>query len=67
MRELPLDYRQIVLLHYGEGLTCAEAARVLNISHGAARVRLFRAREQLRQRLGTALGLEAPAEEDSRQ
>jgi RNA polymerase sigma-70 factor (ECF subfamily) len=52
VRHLPLDYRQMVLLHYGEELTCAEAARVLGISHGAARVRLFRARELLRQRLG---------------
>src|SRR4051794_6911849 len=58
VRELPLDYRQIVLLHYGEGLSCAEAATVLGISHGAARVRLHRAREQLRRRLGAVAGEE---------
>jgi RNA polymerase sigma-70 factor (ECF subfamily) len=50
--ELPLGLRQLVLLHYGEGLSCAEAAIVMGISHGAARVRLFRAREQLRRQLG---------------
>lgn len=50
--ELPVEYRHLVLLHYGEGMSCAEAARVVNISHGAARVRLFRAREMLRQKLG---------------
>jgi RNA polymerase sigma-70 factor (ECF subfamily) len=62
VRELRLDYRQIVLLHYGEGLSCAEAAVVLGITHGAARVRLHRAREQLRQRLGALFGDERGSE-----
>ncbi len=60
---LPLQLREMVLLHYGEGLTCAEAATVVGISHGAARVRLFRAREQLRQALGPLFEEPAPAEE----
>lgn len=61
--DLPLGYRELVLLHYGEGFSCAEAGAALGISHGAARVRLFRAREQLRQKLGSLIVEPAEGEE----
>lgn len=48
---LPDDYRTIVTLRDLEELSTAEAARVLNISEGAARVRLHRARQALRKML----------------
>ena len=60
--ELPLGQRELVLLHYSEGLSCAEAARAMGISHGAARVRLFRAREQLRLKLGGMMEEDASRE-----
>ena len=45
---LPEDYRSIVILRDIEELPTAEAAAILNISEGAARVRLHRARQALR-------------------
>lgn len=46
--QLPLDYREVVILRDIEELSTAEAAALLNISEGAARVRLHRARQALR-------------------
>lgn len=46
--QLPPDYRAIVTLRDLEEFSTAEAARALNISEGAARVRLHRARQALR-------------------
>lgn len=46
--QLPDDYRTIVTLRDIEELSTAEAARILEISEGAARVRLHRARQALR-------------------
>ncbi len=46
--QLPPDYRLVVILRDLEGLSTAEAARVLDISEGALRVRLHRARQALR-------------------
>jgi RNA polymerase sigma-70 factor (ECF subfamily) len=43
--------RTIVHLHRFEGLTFAEIGRVLGLSEGAAKLRAFRAYEQLRQLL----------------
>lgn len=48
---LPDDYRTIVTLRDIEELSTAEAAAILNITDGAARVRLHRARQALRQLL----------------
>jgi RNA polymerase sigma-70 factor (ECF subfamily) len=45
---LPPDYRAIVILRDIEELSTAEAAAMLNITEGAARVRLHRARQALR-------------------
>ncbi len=51
IERLPDDYRSIVTLRDIEGLSTAEAARILEISEGAARVRLHRARQALRKLL----------------
>ena len=45
---LPPDYRFVIILRDLEQLSTAEAARALNISEGALRVRLHRARQALR-------------------
>ncbi len=49
--ELPDDYRSILLLRDIEELNTQEAADVLGISPGAAKVRLHRARQALRELL----------------
>lgn len=46
--QLPPDYREIVILRDIEELSTSEAAALLDISEGAARVRLHRARQALR-------------------
>jgi RNA polymerase sigma-70 factor (ECF subfamily) len=48
---LPEHYRLIFLLREVEGLSTAETAEVAGISVSAAKVRLHRARLQLRERL----------------
>jgi len=45
---LPDNYRMIIILRDMEGLSTAEAAQILEIGEGAARVRLHRARQALR-------------------
>lgn len=51
IERLPDDYRTVVTLRDIEGLSTAETARILDISEGAARVRLHRARQALRKML----------------
>src|ERR671939_248481 len=48
---LPPGQRDVVLMHYVDDLSCEEIARLLGTSPGAVRVRLHRARAQLRQEL----------------
>jgi hypothetical protein len=48
---LPPGQREVVLMHYVEELSCEEIARLLGTTAGAARVRLHRARAQLRREL----------------
>ena len=48
---LPEGQRRVVLMHYVEGLSCQEIAALYGQSTGAVRVRLHRARAQLRERL----------------
>jgi RNA polymerase sigma factor (sigma-70 family) len=50
---LPREARELLLMHYVEGLSCAEIADRLSLSSGAVRVRLHRARERLRGLLPT--------------
>ena len=47
-------YRQVLHLFYYEGYKTKEIADILNISESAARTRLSRARELLKNRLGEA-------------
>jgi RNA polymerase sigma factor (sigma-70 family) len=51
---LPGGQRDVVLMHYVEGLSCQEIAALLGRSTGAVRVRLHRARRELRALLGAA-------------
>ncbi|MBI2568404.1 MAG: sigma-70 family RNA polymerase sigma factor [Candidatus Schekmanbacteria bacterium] len=55
---LPGEYREIFLLRYEEDLELQEIADILGISVGAAKVRLHRARERLRELLGSSLETE---------
>jgi RNA polymerase sigma factor (sigma-70 family) len=48
---LPKDYRDAIRLHYLEGKSCATVGQILDISEGAVRVRLVRARSMLHERL----------------
>ena len=48
---LPAGQRDVVLMHYIDGLSCEEIAALLGSSPGAVRVRLHRARQQLREQL----------------
>ncbi|MGB2951848.1 MAG: bifunctional nuclease domain-containing protein [Gaiellaceae bacterium] len=48
---LPAGQRQLVFMHYVEGLSCEEIAMLLGRSNGAVRVGLHRARSRLREHL----------------
>jgi RNA polymerase sigma factor (sigma-70 family) len=48
---LPPGQRDVVVMHYVDGLTCHEIASLLGSSPGAVRVRLHRARQHLRAQL----------------
>jgi RNA polymerase sigma factor (sigma-70 family) len=48
---LPPGQRDVVLMHYVDDLSCEEIARLLDTTAGAVRVRLHRARAQLRREL----------------
>lgn len=48
IRQLPDTYRTVVILRDIEGLSSAEVAQIIDISEGAVRVRLHRARLALR-------------------
>lgn len=56
---LPDEYREVVIMRDIEELDTDEVARVLDISNGAARVRLHRARQALRGLLQAHLNGEA--------
>lgn len=48
LAKLPPKYAAPLLLHSHEGLSCNEIAEILDISPGAVKTRLFRAREAFR-------------------
>jgi RNA polymerase sigma factor (sigma-70 family) len=52
VRALPAKYREPIILCYLQGLTNADAARRLGCPLGTIAIRLSRARDQLRSRLG---------------
>jgi RNA polymerase sigma-70 factor (ECF subfamily) len=49
LAELPADYRAPLLLYSRYGFSVREVARALDVSEGAVKTRLFRAREMFRQ------------------
>jgi RNA polymerase sigma factor (sigma-70 family) len=53
LRRLPLDLQMLLELHYWEGLSVADLARVLEIPAGTVKTRLFRARRMLRALVGS--------------
>jgi RNA polymerase sigma factor (sigma-70 family) len=59
---LPPGQRDVVVLHYVDGLSCDEIAALLGPSPGAVRVRLHRARRQLRAQLAALAPVPAPKE-----
>jgi RNA polymerase sigma-70 factor (ECF subfamily) len=46
--QLPLIYREVIILYYYQGFTTVEIARELNIPESTIRVRMQRARTELR-------------------
>lgn len=56
VQALPRDQREAVVLFYWEDLSTEEIARVVGAAPGTVRVRLSRAREQLRKRLEVEQG-----------
>ena len=49
--ELPLAFREVIVLHYFEGVELAGSAKILRVPVGTVKSRLARAREQLRRKL----------------
>ena len=62
LTKLSPAYRVPLLLHLGEGLSTTEIAEVLNLSQGAVKMRLSRAREQFRRALHNGSDLSAEDE-----
>ena len=48
---LPEEQRAILSLHYLDGMSVADIARVLDVPEGTVKSRLFHARDRLRQTL----------------
>ncbi len=59
---LPARDRDVVVLHYVEGLSCDEIAELRDSTPGAVRVRLHRARARLRKELAPLAPRESEAE-----
>lgn len=57
---LPPGQRDVVLMHYIDDLSCDEIARLLGTTPGAVRVRLHRARAQLRRELASLAPVPVP-------
>jgi hypothetical protein len=57
---LPPGQRDVVLMHYVDDLSCEEIARLLGTTPGAVRVRLHRARTQLRRELAPLAPVPVP-------
>lgn len=50
---LPAGFRETVVLHYFEGFSTREVARLLRLSEGTVHSRLYRARKLLKEKLNT--------------
>ncbi len=65
LNALPLDLQIILELHYWEGMAVGEIGQVLEVPAGTVKSRLFRARERLRELLGTHGGADDDPTADS--
>ena len=52
---LPLKYREVIVLRYLQDLSYIEIANILKLPQGTVKVRLYRAREQLKKILETSI------------
>ena len=59
LEELPVEYREVLVLRELEGMSYKEVATVAEIPLGTVMSRLARGRQQLEQRLATRLGEES--------
>src|SRR6476660_8472724 len=64
LEELPVNFREVLVLRELEGLSYSEIAEVSNIPPGTVMSRLSRARERLRQSLTSLLSKDAAREAD---
>lgn len=62
VKVLPSGQREAVLMHYVDDLSCDDIATLLQTSPAAVRVRLHRARQQLRQQLAPLAPTQLPKE-----
>jgi RNA polymerase sigma-70 factor (ECF subfamily) len=51
LKKLPLDYQEVILMRFVEGLTPREIAKITGKNYGAVRVTQFRALKQLKNEL----------------
>lgn len=66
VESLPESEREVVELHYIEGLSSKEVGAAVGVSAGAVRVRLHRARARLRDELAPFASKEKPREREER-
>jgi RNA polymerase sigma-70 factor (ECF subfamily) len=59
---LPPKYREVVVLFYFQDMDLSETARIAKLPEGTVKARLYRARKQLEERLGTLMSAPAPSE-----
>jgi RNA polymerase sigma-70 factor (ECF subfamily) len=59
VRQLPVDFRQLILLRHRQHCRYDEIARITELPIGTVKNRIFRAREMLRGELADLLGPEA--------
>jgi len=55
IRSLPLKYREVIVLRHLQDLSYIEIANILKLPTGTVKVRLYRAREQLRKILENSI------------
>ncbi|MDE2126318.1 MAG: sigma-70 family RNA polymerase sigma factor [Armatimonadetes bacterium] len=51
VKNMPHDARNLIVMHELEGMSCSEIGSILGISAASAKLRIFRARKRLRERL----------------
>jgi RNA polymerase sigma-70 factor (ECF subfamily) len=56
---LPEKYRVVVVMRHLQGSSVEEIAEQLNLPSGTVKTHLFRARDMLRERLGSVLDMES--------